>query len=187
MFSFNEIRRGALGTAITLLLALSDGCTATTRFDFDELEENAVLDTEWDALGFHFVRGPLFGDLPSGSLPTAITPPNVPAPAGKVLRIHPNRWFEPGISLMWCRLDYPATRVQVTAGNQYGTEVKVRLLVLDRNGDVTEVEKTVPAGSGVSTVLKATIEKGDPEIVAVAVHASSGVILLDNLTIDDIR
>jgi hypothetical protein len=187
MFSFNEIRRGALGAAITLLLALSDGCPTTTRFDFDEMQENAVLDTEWDALGFHFVTGPLFGDLPSGNLPTAITPPNVPAPAGKVLRIYPFRFGEDGINLLWCRLDYPATRVQVTAGNQLGTEVQVRLLVLDRNGRVREMEKTVPAGSAISTVLEATVEDGDPEIVAFAVHGRGGVILLDNLIIDDIR
>lgn len=186
MLYFDKLRRGALGAAVAFALAMADGCPTTTTLDFDEMEENAVLDTQWDALGFHFVPGPLFGDLPAGSLPRAITPPNVPAPAGKALMIHPFRFSEPyQPSLMWCRLDYPAKRVQVTVGNTAGAPLPVRLLVTDANGAVTSIEKSVPPGGAVGTVLQVTMESA--RITAFAVHAPRGVILVDNLIVEDIR
>ena len=54
MLFFDHIRRGALGAAMTLVLALADGCPATWKLDFDELEPGTGLGTNWDAFGFHF-------------------------------------------------------------------------------------------------------------------------------------
>jgi hypothetical protein len=187
MLSSLDIFRGALGAFAALAVALAGGCPTTTRLDFDELEENAVLDTEYDALGLHFVRGPLFGDLPAGPLPRAMSDPSHPAAPGKVLLIHPFRLSEPypEFSLLWCRLDYPATRVQVTVGNPASGPVAVRLLYTDGAGNVTAVEKTVPAHASVQTVLAARTD--EPEITAFAVYSARGVILVDNVIVDDVR
>lgn len=187
MLSPLDIFRGALGAAAALAVATAGGCPTTTRLDFDELDENTVLDTEYEALGFHFVQGPLFGDLPAGPLPRATSGPFNPPVPGRRLLIYPFRITEPypESSLLWCRLDYPASRVQVTVGNPGSGPVAVRLLYADRAGNVTAVEKTVPAYAPVQTVLAA--RTGDPEITAFAVYSARGVILVDNLVVDDVR
>lgn len=185
MLFFDHIRRGALGAAMTLVLALADGCPATWKLDFDELEPGTGLGTKWDAFGFHFVNGPLFEGLPGGALPTAVVNPLPPASAGKVLQLHPVSYGEwrPTNSLS-CRLDNPARRVQVTVGN-FGSSARVQLWAYTLDGSILRVERNVPAGSAVTTVL--SLKSEGYEITAFTLHAMGGVILMDDLIIEDLR
>jgi len=181
-------RCAACALALTLA-ACPDGTGpgSVTTITFDELAENTKVGEQYGELGVEFVPGPLFSGVPRGVLPLVIRSPFAPETPNRVVLIHSLtpliENYDPNV--LWCRLAFPAQRVQVRAGSVSGGDIVVRLVTQDAAGNLKHDEQTVPGWTGMSTLL--TVEADLREITAFAVYAPTGIVVVDDVTLDHYR
>jgi hypothetical protein len=182
-------RCAACALALTLA-ACPDGTgpsPVATFISFDEFAENTRVGEQYGAVGVEFVTGPLFAGIPRGALPVVVRTPFAAEAPNQVAFIHSLtpliENYDPNV--LWCRLAFPAKRVQVRVGVLQGEAVAIRLVTQDAHGNQRTVEKTVSNAAGMSTLL--TIEADGPEITSFAVYAPNGLVVVDDVRLVDYR
>lgn len=178
------VRCAACALALTLAACAPDGTGpgSATIITFDELAEGDHAGEQYRDRGVEFVPGPLFDGIPKGVLPLVLSSPN--KSANRVVFIHSTtpliENFDPNV--LWCRLSVPAQRVQVRVGTITDGAVAVRLVTQDADGTIRTTERTVPAGSGMSTLLSLRVDR--PEITSFAVYAPKGLVMVDDVILE---
>jgi hypothetical protein len=171
------------------LAACPDGTgpTVATFISFDEFAENTEVGKQYGVVGVEFVTGPLFEGVPGGVLPVAIRSPFAADAPNQVAFIHSrtplNENYDPNV--LWCRLAFPAKRVQVRVGVLQVGATAVRLVTQDADGNRRTMEKMVSNAAGMSTLL--TVEADGPEITSFAVYAPNGLVVVDDVRLVDYR